>query len=104
VGHFYFGAVGQFYVGANSMTSRTNMGPGPKRGQVTLFLERDQPMKSVTNYQLYGHCAYMFVAPDRKTGANSGTTLMTGPGPHYRVAADCNCLEGRGDRRTATVN
>ena len=52
-------------------------------------------MKSVTNYQLYGHCAYTFVAPDRKTGANSGTTLMTGPGPHYRVAADCNCLEGK---------
>jgi len=76
----------------------TNMAPGD-RGQVTLFLEWDRPMRLVksgdTVYQLGRSCGFKFTPPDSLAGANSGLMQMTGPGPHYRVAAVCNCNRGQ---------
>lgn len=76
----------------------TNMAPGD-RGQVSLVLEWDEPMRLVTSvtsdkliYQIFSKCAFDVAAPNENRGGSAGTTLVRGPGPHFRVVArECNC-------------
>jgi hypothetical protein len=70
---------------------------GPGRFQVTFIYEFHQAMKKGTNepytsYQLYKSCAYTPLSEqDRVTEGNSGFKNLSGPGPHYKLRAVCNC-------------
>jgi hypothetical protein len=69
---------------------------GPGRFQVALVYEWEQAKKRGTNdpatiYQLNKACGYTFSGQDKAIGGNSGLLIMSGPGPHYRVQAVCNC-------------
>jgi hypothetical protein len=73
------------------------MAPG-ERSQVSLVLEWDQPIKLVTSdkltYQIFSKCIFDVAAPNENRGGSAGTTLVRGPGPHFRVVARvCNCYE-----------
>jgi len=66
------------------------------RFRVTLVYEWEQAIKKGTSepatvYQLNKACSYTFSGQDKAIGGNSGLLIMSGPGPHYRVAADCSC-------------
>jgi hypothetical protein len=76
-----------------------NMAAGTARGSTTFVFEWDQAKKLGTNtpyttYQIGKSCAYTFSGSDKAIGGNSGLTLMTGPGPHYRLEARCTCDRG----------
>ena len=63
------------------------------------MFEWDQAKNATTNtpsttYQIGKSCAYTFSGSDKAIGGNSGLTLMTGPGPHYRLEARCTCDRG----------
>jgi hypothetical protein len=69
---------------------------GPGRFQVSLVYEWDRAMKKGTaepyrEYQLNKACTYKFSGGDKLLANPSGMTVMSGPGPKYRVDAVCNC-------------
>jgi len=75
------------------------MAAGTARGTTTFLFEWDQARAVGTNTpyttdQIGKSCAYTFTGSDKAVGGNSGLTLMTGPGPHYKVEARCTCDRG----------
>jgi hypothetical protein len=75
------------------------MSAGTARGTTKFLFEWDQAKALGTNapyttYQIGKGCAYTFTGSDKAVGGNSGLTLMTGPGPHYKVQASCTCDRG----------
>ena len=63
------------------------MSAGTARGTTKFLFEWDQAKALGTN-------AYTFTGSDKAVGGNSGLTLMSGPGPHYKVQASCTCDRG----------
>ena len=77
----------------------TQMAAGTARSSTTFVFEWDQAKKLGTNtpyttYQIGKSCAYTFSGSDKAIGGNSGLTLMSGPGPHYKLQARCTCDRG----------
>jgi hypothetical protein len=77
----------------------TNIAAGTARGSTTFVFEWDQARNATTKtpyttYQIGKSCAYTFSGSDKAVGGNSGLTLMTGPGPHYKLSARCTCDRG----------
>jgi hypothetical protein len=66
----------------------SNLTPGPGRFQVMAVYEWDAPAPNLT-YQLNSGCA--FKAAGLTFSGNSGLTIVSGGGPHYRLDATCNC-------------
>ena len=72
-----------------------------RRNATTFVLEWDQPSALGTNtsnttYEIGKKCGYTFSGSDKAVGGNSGLTLMTGPGPHFKLVARCSCDRGVG--------
>ncbi len=77
----------------------TQIAAGTTRNNTTFVLEWNQARNLATNapyttYQIGKKCAYTFTGADKAIGGNSGLTLMTGPGPHYKLTAKCSCDRG----------
>jgi hypothetical protein len=92
-------AIAQSPVNVPQNVRVTNIAAGTARGSTTFVFEWDQARNATTKtpyttYQIGKSCAYTFSGSDKAVGGNSGLTLMTGPGPHYKLSARCTCDRG----------
>lgn len=72
---------------------------GAAKNSTSFVFEWDQARNLATNalyttYEFGKKCAYTYTGADKAVGGNSGLTLMTGPGPHYKLTANCTCDRG----------
>jgi len=92
-------AIAQSPVNVPQNVRVTDIAAGTARGSTTFVFEWDQARNATTNtpyttYQIGKSCAYTYSGSDKAIGGNSGLTLMTGPGPHYKLSARCTCDRG----------